>query len=75
MLPDTTPGGSYFSGDLSNASMRLTRSTASFVDRLGAARFDGTIGATRDDATARLIGSKLESILAELSEAAQPPAN
>lgn len=61
-LPSGKAGQKRFGGDVRDATMRLVGSTGGFVDRLGAAQFQGSIRAERDDALAALIGRRMDDI-------------
>jgi hypothetical protein len=63
LLPDDVPGGRSFSGDLFDATLKLTRATPGFVDRLGAARMSGEFEARRDDRLAAGLGQRLDSLM------------
>jgi hypothetical protein len=68
VLPDDDPGARQFSGDLFEATLKLTHATPGFVDRLGAARMHGSFAARRDDALAKGIGLRLDALV-ETAEA------
>lgn len=63
LLPDDTPGARSFSGDLFDATLKLTHATPGFVDRLGAARMSGQFEARRDDALSKGLGQRLDQLM------------
>jgi hypothetical protein len=63
LLPDDTPGARLFSGDLFDATLKLTHATPGFVDKLGAARMSGEFEARRDDRLATGLGQRLDALM------------
>jgi hypothetical protein len=64
LLPDDTPGARSFSGDLFDATMKLTHATPGFIDRLGASRMRGEFAVRRDDALSAALADRLADLLA-----------
>lgn len=62
-LPSGRPGDASVGGELRDGTVKLTGRRGPFVDRLGAARFDATFTARRDDAVARRLDAVLRRIL------------
>jgi hypothetical protein len=62
MITGSDPGDDDFSGTIRDASVRLTRSSPAFTDRLGPATVAGKFSAPRDDKLARLIAARFEQI-------------
>lgn len=65
LLPDNTPGGGSLSGELLDATLRLTNATPGFVDRLGAARLKGDFAARRNDSLARGVAQRLDALISD----------
>ncbi len=63
LLPDESPGSRSFSGDLFDATLKLTHATPGFVDRLGAARMSGDFAARRDDGLSAGIAARLDALI------------
>lgn len=64
LFPDDTPGARSFSGNLFDATLKLTHATPGFVDRLGAARMSGDFAVRRDDPLAAGLAQRLAHLLA-----------
>jgi hypothetical protein len=63
VLPGDDPGARSFSGDLFDATLKLTHATPGFVDRLGAARMSGEFAARRDDGLSRAVAQRFEALV------------
>lgn len=64
--PDDTIGGESLGGGVTGASHRLTRSSPGFRDLIGTGSIGGTFNARRDDALARQIAGRIESLVREM---------
>lgn len=70
LWPSGNLGDPRFGGTVEGATMRLTGSAGSFADRLGAATFDATFSARRDEPLARRIGARVDDVLLLTGESA-----
>lgn len=67
-LPDAEPGDPTFEGSLRDATLRLSRATPGFADRLAAARMAGSFIAPRNDDLSKAIAARIESLSRNMSE-------
>jgi len=72
MSVSDTPTGTLFGGTLENVSVRLTRATPNFADRLGASTLTGTIEAPRNEETAKALEARTIRLLSTLRTTAAP---
>jgi hypothetical protein len=63
LLPDENPGGSEFSGRISDATLKLVGQAGGFTDKLGPAVLSGTFAAHRNEALARKLAARVQDIL------------
>jgi len=61
LAPSSGAGKSTLSGSITGATLRLTRSTDAFADRLGAAELSGSFTARRDDAAISQIAVRINT--------------
>ncbi len=73
LWPSGTIGEPRFAGTVDGATMRLTGSTSTFSDRLGAATLDARFNARRDESLARRIGARVDDVLLLIGEAPARP--
>jgi hypothetical protein len=67
--PSGHVGDPRMSGSIQKATMRLTGSSGSFSDRLGASNLDAHFDVRKDEALAKRIGARLDDILLMVGEA------
>lgn len=67
MTTGSDPGDDTFTGTIHDSSLRLSRATPGFVDRLGPASMSGKFTAVRDDRLARMIAARFEQISRSLT--------
>lgn len=72
LRPSDRVGSASFSGRVAGATVRLTGLTAGFADRLGAATFDASFRAPRDDAMAGRIAARLDDVLLRAGVTPEP---
>lgn len=70
VLPDGDIGDKRVSGTIRQASVRMIRSTADFHDPIGPGSLSGEFSTPRNDALAKTISARIDSLLARLP----PPA-
>jgi hypothetical protein len=67
MGTSSEPGDDAFSGSLRDASVRLTRASPGFTDRLGPATMAGNFTAPRDEKLSRLMAARIEALSRNLA--------
>lgn len=72
MRPAGRSGADVFGGTITDGTLRLSRHTAGFADRLGPSRVNGSFGATKDEAQAKLIDRAMRSLIAH-TRFVEPP--
>lgn len=72
LSPSGHVGDPKLSGTLKGATMRLSGSYGSFVDRLGAATMRATFTAQRDEALAKRIAARVDDVLLKVGETNKP---
>lgn len=68
--PSDTIGEDRIDGSLTGASHRIVRSSAGFADLIGTGTLSGTFGAVRDDALARTLAGRMETLIREMTPVA-----